>query len=277
MARPGYLPAMGVIGGSDYYDKSPAAAVRYDALHATQIEDVAFYTEEARHYGGPVLEIGCGTGRVTVAIAEAGIRVVGIDSSAHMLAVAVSKRSAAPEEIRGRIDLVRADMRRFAFRRTFAQVFMPFRVLQFMLEVPDQLAALAAIRSALALDGRLVFNVFDPRIDLLSRGGDDPLPLQDSGRAYDDDQGRVRERFTVRYDLPAQLLDVTFIYERLNGAGAVVAREFEPLRLRYFYRTEIEHLLHRAGYEVEAMYGGWKKEPFERNGQEMIWIARRSD
>lgn len=268
---------MGAIVGSHYYDNTPAAATRYDALHATQIEDVAFYAEEARHYGGPVLEVGCGTGRVTMAIAEVGVRVFGIDSSAHMLAVAASKRSGAPEEIRGRIDLVRADMRWFAFRRTFAQVFMPFRVLQSMLEVPDQLAALAAIRSALALDGRLVFNVFDPRIDLLSLRGDDPLPLQDSGRTYDDGRGEVRERFTVRYDLPAQLLDVTFVYERLGGAGAVVAREFEPLRLRYFHRFEIEHLLHRAGYEVEALYGGWKKEPFERNGQEMIWTARRSD
>jgi len=81
----------------------------------------------------------------------------------------------------------------------------------------------------------------------------------------------------VRYDLPAELLDVTFVYERLDRAGVVVAREFEPLRLRYFHRFEIEHLLHRAGYEVEALYGGWKKEPFERNGREMIWIARRSD
>jgi SAM-dependent methyltransferase len=264
------------LGGSDYYDKTPAAAERYDALHATQTEDTAFYVEEARN-GGPVLEIGCGTGRVTLAIAEAGVRVVGIDSSTHMLRVAARKRRRAPEEIRARIDLVRADMRRFAFRRAFAQVFMPFRVLQSMLEVPDQLAALAAIRSALALDGRLVFNVFDPRIDLLSRGGDDPLPLQDSGRTYAYERGEVRERFTVRYDLPAQLLDVTFVYERLDEAGVVVAREFEPLRLRYFHRFEIEHLLHRAGYEVEALYGGWKKGPFERNGLEMIWIARRSD
>jgi ubiquinone/menaquinone biosynthesis C-methylase UbiE len=82
-----------VIGGSDYYDKTPAAAARYDALHATQIEDTAFYVGEAQNHGAPVLEIGCGTGRVTLAIAEAGVRVVGIDSSAHMLEVAASMTS----------------------------------------------------------------------------------------------------------------------------------------------------------------------------------------
>jgi ubiquinone/menaquinone biosynthesis C-methylase UbiE len=93
-----------VIGGSDYYDKTPAAAARYDALHVTQTEDTAFYVEEARNHGSPVLEIGCGTGRVTLAIAEAGVRVVGIDSSAHMLQVAASKRSRVPEEVRKRTD-----------------------------------------------------------------------------------------------------------------------------------------------------------------------------
>jgi SAM-dependent methyltransferase len=266
-----------VIGGSDYYDKTPAAAARYDALHATQTEDTAFYVEEARNHGGPVLEVGCGTGRVTLAIAEAGVRVVGIDSSAHMLEVAASKRSRMPDDVGKRIALVRGDMRWFAFQRTFAQVLMPYRVFQSMLEVADQLEALAAIRSVLAPKGRLVFNVFDPRVDLLAGDDRDPLPAQDSGREYSDDRGLVRERFTVRYDLPAQLLDVTFIYERLDDAGAVVAREFEPLRLRYFHRFEIEHLLHRAGYEIEALYGGWEREVFDRNGQEMIWIARRSD
>ncbi|MEJ2153364.1 MAG: class I SAM-dependent methyltransferase, partial [Gemmatimonadota bacterium] len=275
-ARRGYLPVM-VIGGSDYYDKTPAAAARFDALHATQTDDTTFYVEEARNREGPVLEVGCGTGRVTLAIAEAGVRVVGIDSSAHMLEVAVRKRNRAPEEVRKRIDLVRADMRRFAFRRAFAQVFMPYRVFQSMLIIPDQLAALAAIRLALVSHGRLVFNVFDPRVDLMAGDHHEPLPVQDSGREYSDERGRVRERFTARYDLPAQLVDVTFIYERLDDAGAVVEREFEPLRLRYFYRFEIEHLLQRAGYEVEALYGGWEREPFDRNGQEMIWTVRRSD
>jgi hypothetical protein len=72
-----------------------------------------------------------------------------------------------------------------------------------------------------------------------------------------------------------QLLDLTFLYERA-APGDLVEREIEPLRLRYFHRFEIEHLLARAGYEVEALYGDWDRGPFVENGQEMIWVARRA-
>jgi len=260
---------------SNYYDKTPAAAVRYDRLHADQVEDVRFYVEEALRGGGPVLEAGCGTGRQKLPIAEAGISAVGIDRSGPMLASAAEKLRRAAPEVRARGAFVRADMRGFAFRRPFAQAFIPFRGLQALIEVEDQLAALAAIRVALKPGGRLVFNVFDPRLDILAGAEEEPGRVHDSGRSYRDDDAVVRERFTARYDLALQILDLTFIYERMED-GVAVAREFEPLAIRYFHRYEIEHLLARAGYEVEALYGGWDREPFTENGQEMIWVARRS-
>lgn len=258
----------------DYYDKTPAAAVRYDRLHADQVDDVGFYAQEAVREGGPVLELGCGTGRVTLPIAEAGVSAVGMDRSAPMLACAAGKLRRMAPEIRARCAFVRADMRAFAFRRQFAQIFLPFRVFQALLTVPEQLAALASIRAALAPGGRLVFNVFDPRLDILAGAEEEPGRVHDSGRSYRDGDAVVRERFTARYDLVQQILHLTFIYETLED-GVAVAREFEPLAIRYFHRYEIEHMLARAGYEVEAVYGGWEREPFTENGQEMIWVARR--
>lgn len=257
-----------------YYDTTPAAAERYDRLHAEQLEDVRFYVEEARREGGPVLEAGCGTGRVTLPIAEAGVRVVGLDRSPHMLARAEAKRRAASAAVAERCAFVRADLRRFSFRRPFVQAFLPFRVFQSLLSVVDQLAALASIRGALRPRGRLVFNVFDPRADLLA-GGRAPGRLMESGRAYDEGGVRIRERFVARYDLARQRLHLTFVYEP-EGAGNGAGRAFEPLELRYFHRFEIEHLLARAGYEVEALYGDWDRGPFVENGQEMIWVARRT-
>jgi SAM-dependent methyltransferase len=260
--------------GDSYYDQTPAAAARYDRLHAGQLHDVRFYVEEARREPGPILEAGCGTGRITLSIAEAGVGAVGLDRSPHMLAVAEAKRRAAPAPVRSRCAFVRADLRRFAFRHPFAQVFLPFRVFQALLTVEDQLAALASIRGALGPGGRLVFNVFDPRADLLAGDGA-PGRVRESGREYEDSGTRVRERYVARYDRVEQLLDLTFLYEReapANGAERV----FEPLRLRYFHRFEIEHLLARAGYEVEALYGDWQRGPFVENGQEMIWVARRA-
>lgn len=258
--------------GDRYCD--PTVAARYDFLLADQLDDVRFYVEEAGQESGPVLELGCGTGRVTLPIAEAGVRVVGLDRSPPMLEIAEAKRRAARPDVRSRCAFVRADLRGFAFRRPFAQAFLPFRVFQALLTVPDQLAALASIRAALMPGGRLVFNVLDPRVELLdSEGG--PGPLRDTGRVYEAGGDRVRELLTVHLAPVEQRLELTFIYERKTPEGAV-ERAFEPLRLRYFHRFEIEHLLARAGYEVEALYGDWDRGPFVENGQEMIWVARRT-
>lgn len=256
-----------------YYDKSSAAATRYDALHAAQTDDVAFYVDQALGAEGPVLEVGCGTARVALAAARAGVEVVGMDRSPHMLAVAAAKRRRADPVVRRRLRLVRADMRAFGFRRPFARVILPFRVFQAMLTVDDQLAALAACRSALAPVGKLVFNVFDPRYDLLAAGLE-PLALSETGRQYEEAGVSVVEKWSGRYDPVEQRLHGTFVYERHDGAGGV-ERVFEPLVLRYFFRYEIEHLLVRAGYQVEALYGGWDRRPYAEHGEEMIWVARR--
>ena len=258
--------------GDRYCD--PVVAARYDVLLADQLDDVRFYVEEAGRRPGPVLEAGCGTGRVTVPIAEAGVRVVGLDRSSHMLEMAEAKRRAAGADVASRCAFVRADLRGFAFRQPFAQAFLPFRVFQALLSVPDQLAALASIRAALVPGGRLVFNVLDPRVELLDPEAG-PGRVRDTGRAYEAGGDRVRERLAVHFAPVEQRLDLTFIYERRTPHGDIL-REFEPVRLRYFHRFEIEHLLARAGYEVEALYGDWDRGPFVENGQEMIWVARRT-
>jgi SAM-dependent methyltransferase len=258
-----------------YYDKTPAAADRYDALCREQTYDVDFYVGEAVRSGGPVLEVGCGTARVSLAIARAGVSIVGLDRSPYMLAAAAAKRREADRETRVRLALVRADMRAFAFQREFQSVLLPYRVLQSMTEVEDQLAALACCRAALVPEGRLVFNVFDPRYDLLAAGRT-PIELVETGRAYANGEGEIVEKWTGWYDPVRQVLHGTFVYERRDSKGDVVERVFEPLLLRYFFRYEIEHLLARSGYEIEALYGGWDRNPYAEHGQEMIWIARKA-
>ena len=256
-------------------DSTVEAALRYDALHADRTADVAFYAREAAS-AGRVLEVGAGTGRVALAVAAAGARVVGLERSAPCLAVAAAKRAAAPDAVRERTALVRADMRAYAFRRPFDRVILPFRVFQAMLSVPDQLAALAAARAALASDGRLVLDLFDPRLDVLAEAAEGPAALAETGRRYRDPRGEWRERVAARYDLDAQIVDLTYLYERPAPGGGVAERSFERLRVRYFTRWEFEHLLARAGYEVEALYGGWGGEPQDVGGEDMIWIARKA-
>lgn len=256
----------------NYYDDNPNAVARYDALHADQTADVAFYVEEAHRNGGPVLEIGCGTGRVTLAVAATGIPIVGLDRSRWMVAMAARKLRRADPTVRTRCRLLRADMRALGFQRPFRQVFLPFRVFQTLASIDEQLTALSEIRRVLAPNGRLVFDVFNPSPELLSTAGA-PAELGETGRTIEADGETIREKAVVNYHLETQMLDVTFIYERESDTGGVAARRYESFRMRYFYRYEIEHLLARAGYEVESAYGNWNRESLGSDG-EMIWIAR---
>jgi len=266
-----------IVRSDPVLDRPAAAAARYDALHADRTADVEFYAREAVAAGGPVLEVGCGTARVALAAAAAGARTVGLERSAPLLAVAAAKRGSSPAPVRSRFALVRADMRAYAFRRPFERVLMPFRVFQAMLTVPDQLAALAAARAALTPGGLLVLDLFDPRLDVLAEAAEGPAALVETGRAYRDRRGPWRERVAARYDLDSQIVDLTYVYERVADGGIVVERSFERIRVRYFTRWEFEHLLARAGYEVEALYGGWDGRPLSAEGEDMIWIARKKE
>src|SRR5438552_13382517 len=115
---------------ADYYDESPVVSKRR--------EDVAFYRHAARDFGDPILELGCGTGRITMTLAEDGKRITGLDLSERMLERAVTKRAALRVEARERVHLVQGDMARFDLGETFRLVIIPFRPFQHLLEVRQQ-------------------------------------------------------------------------------------------------------------------------------------------
>lgn len=252
----------------------PEDAARYEALHAGRLEDVAFYVEEARRSGGPALEAGCGTGRIALAVAEAGVEVVGFDVDAGRVARADRSRARRADRGGERAGFFVADMREVAVARAFDRVFVPFRGFQRLLEVGDQLAALERARAALVDGGRLVFDVYEPDPELLADAAGGPTPLEPTGReVVEADGSRVVESFSRRYDPVEQRMDQTFVYERTDPDGRVASHAYEPLAIRILFRFEIEHLLARAGYEVEALYGGWNREPYAAPGEDLVWIA----
>ena len=116
---------------ADYYDESPIVKGR--------LQDVAFYRSAARDFGDPILELGCGTGRITMALAEAGKRITGLDLSGRMLERAVKKRAGLRVEARERVHLVQGDMARFDLGEKFRLVIIPFRPFQHLLEVRKQM------------------------------------------------------------------------------------------------------------------------------------------
>ncbi len=257
------------------YDRLDAEI--YDAYTRASIDgDVEFYVEEARRAGAPVLELGCGTGRILLPIATAGIDIVGVDRAASMLAVSRRKVAEADRDVQRRIELVEADMRQLSLGRCFTLVAIPYRAFLHLLTPDDQRQALARIREHLVDGGRLALNVFDPSLTMIaSRLGVEGGRLEHQITFTHPRTGReVVLWHTFRYHPERQLLEGAFVFDELDRDGAVLARHHAPLTLRWVYRYEMQHLLELAGFRVESLYGDFRRGPF-RYGGEQVWIARR--
>lgn len=158
------------------YDRIPDFGFLYESvpLYAAR-SDISFYVEEGRRTREHILEVGCGTGRILLPLARAGARITGIDGSREMLARCQTKLDSEPAELRSRVALQHADVRRLDLGKRFALVIAPFRVFQHLTSMDDQLAALGAIARHLTPGGRLVFDVFNPSV----YGDFDRSPLVD--------------------------------------------------------------------------------------------------
>ena len=222
----------------------------YDPWSRTVVEDVGFYVEEAVASGGPVVELAVGTGRIAVPTAKAGIRVIGVDSSAGMLEVAAGYARA--EGVADLLDLRLGDLREPPVSERVPLVTIPFRSLLHMTTEPDRLAALTAARELLLPGGRLVFDVFAPsREDVETT----------HGRWLEREPG-IFER--ADWDEPARTLTLSV---RSGEASA-------SFGLHWLDVDEWRALLDEAGFEVEQLYGWFDRRPFD-GGEDMIWVCRR--
>jgi SAM-dependent methyltransferase len=250
---------------ADYYDESPVVKGR--------IQDVIYYRDAVREYGDPVLELGCGTGRITMALAEAGKRVTGLDLSERMLERAVQKRGALPVEVRERLHLVQGDMTQFDLGEKFRLVIIPFRPFQHLLEIEQQMDCLECVRKHLAPGGRLILDVFQTDAERMH----DPVHMRESliteYKTADGRQVRISERVAA-FHRAEQRNDVEMIFS-IKHKGGKQERLIFAWTLRYFFRFEIEHLLVRCGFRVKAEYGNFDRTPLEDASPEMIYVAER--
>ena len=257
------------------YDRVDAAFYDY---HATGLEgDVQFYVEEAQKAGSPVLELGCGTGRILIPIAESGISIVGLDRAPNMLSIAREKISRLNVETQSRIKLVEGDMRNFSLDKCFKLVMIPYRAFLHLLTPEDQRQALSCILEHLTEDGLLIFNIFDPRLETIAAHNTSLGTAMKRIREFihPDTGHRVVVWDSRQYDPGRQIIEQYFIFEELDDDGRVISKIYSPLTLRYVYRYEMQYLLELCGYKIEALYGDFQRGPF-RHGDEQIWVARRS-
>lgn len=256
-------------------DSYRIAAQYYDAAYAAmKLVDAPFYTDLAKQCGGPVLEIGCGTGRVLLATARAGIEIHGLDNSAPMLTVL--KEHIAREEavVRKRITLHAGDMRRFRLNRTFSLVTIPFRPLQHMFTVADQLAALQSAAAHVGDRGLLAFDVFYPKFERLSLGvGEEILEAEWSPSSAPETVIRRYYRKEA-VDKINQSFSLTFIFRTYRG-GVLASEEREGLKMSFYTYPHLRALFLMAGLEPVAEYGSFAKTPLDNTAEEMIFVLRR--
>lgn len=238
-------------------------------------QDIEFFVEMARGSRGPVLEIGCGTGRVLIPTARAGIEIVGLDSSASMLKVLGEKLYREPEEVQSRVKLVHADMRQFDLVREFALVTTPFRSFQHLITAEDQLSCLACILHHLVPGGRLVLDVFNPSLPhlvddcYLIEFGEEPEFRMPDGRRV------IRRHRVVSRDLKNQVQNIELLYEVTYPDGHT-HRLVHPFPMRYFFRFEVEHLLARSGFQLEELYSDYDRTPYgTKYPGELIFVGRK--
>lgn len=240
----------------------------YD-VWTTAMDDVPMYTDFARAAGSPVVELGAGSGRVTVPIAQADIDVIAIDASPTM--IVAGRRRAAYCLVSDKITWVEGDMRSFKLDEPVRLVIIPARAFLHLMTTEDQLNALDCIREALVPGGRLVMNFFVPRPEVMVERDGKRLRRGTvvglDGRSHELDE-------VVTYDATTQRVLVRGIVQVHEGERHVETRELQT-ELRWIGRYEMEHLFTRTGFEVQALYGWFDRRPFDERSTEMIWVARK--
>ena len=237
--------------------------------------DVAFWTRIASRAAGPVLELGCGTGRVTIPLARAGVEVVGVDRSAPMLERA-RKRVRSGARARGgaakgapSLRLVRADIRTLPFGGgSFPTVIAPYGILQSLTRPRDLTAALDSVARVIAPGGTFGIDLvpdvpkwreYSNRVQLRGRSGGAHLTLVES----------------VRQDPKRRL--TTFQQTFLERRGARIEEHQFELTFRTLSVAEMSRQLERAGFRIDAVLGDYRGRAWDNRAEVWIILARMAD
>lgn len=257
-----------------FYSTGGLNVETYDVRTATPPGEIEFYIDRARRSGGAVLEVACGTGRVTWPIARAGIPVVGLDLARGMLARAEGKRDGEDAATSARVRFVAGDMTSFELRERFALAIIPFRAFLMLLTPELQRSALRCVHAHLEPGGRLIVDIFDPRLDLLAQ--EDFTPRREIPNFPHPVTGNtISVNVLSRHnDQVNQRLSERWRFTEVDSEGKTIREEDEIIELRWIYRYEMRYLLELCGYEVEEELSDYLGTG-PAYGREQIWVARR--
>jgi SAM-dependent methyltransferase len=233
--------------------------------------DVDWYRQKARECGGPVLELGAGTGRITLKLAQDGVAVHALDCDAGMLAALRQKVATEVSDLRARITVIDADMRRFDLHERFALVIAPFRALLHNLTDDEHLACFRRVRAHLRPQGRFCFNVFNPSLEFMSQHAGSLAGVWRWASTTEGQNGASIVRSDAnRYDTVNRRIHSLLRYEEYGSDGALTRTFLHRLELSYLYPSDIRRLLQAAGFTSIDIRGGFDQRAFERDTDELV-------
>lgn len=245
--------------------KSPEPIYRngriYNAQHKNFKVDIPFYIGQCTKHGGPVLELACGTGRVTIPIAKEGIDITGIDISPGMLTVA--KENA--EEMAIKIVFIRADIRKFNLRKKFSVIIFPFNAIAHLYDIKDITACLNCVKKHLKPNGKFIFDFFNPRLDILLRDRSKRYP---TSKFTDPDSGKkIIITENNEYDRKTQINHIKWYYN-IGGRKFV-----EALNMRVYFPRELDSILLYNGFKINHKYGDFDCSKFSSASPKQIYVC----
>jgi SAM-dependent methyltransferase len=236
----------------------------YDSENRDLEPDGPFILSLAKELGGRVLELGCGTGRLTIPLAENGVDIVGLDVVPGMVDLAKEKAGGLP------IEWIVADVRKFQLGQKFKLIFEAGSVFHHMLTHQDQEAYLARVQEHLEDDGRLVLSIFFPKPHNLVSSDEE----EDWFTAEHPDGYVIRVSGIDKYDALRQVKTET-AYRRWTDASGKEMLQVAPLSLRYVFPQEMEALLHYNGFEIVGQYGDFDKSPVTEESRLITLICKK--
>jgi SAM-dependent methyltransferase len=244
----------------------------YDLENADLTEDLPFWLELAETYGDPILELGCGTGRVLLPLARRGHALTGIDNSPEMLARLEDKLAAA-RDMGGKGDrpvaptVIHADMTDFTLAGNFRLALIPYNTFMHLLSPELQVSTLKCVRRHLQPGGALALDLPNP--GEAYAGQEQGLKLE---RTFKDGERPVQQFSSVSIDRAAQLAHVTWLYDSV-GPDGTLQRTTIPLTMRYTFPAEMSLLLEKCGFRLRHLYGDYDRSPFADGSARMVVVA----
>jgi len=242
-------------------------ATLYDTEFGDKADDIPFIIEYAKKQRGGVLELGCGTGRVLIPIAEAGMKIIGIDNSLNMLKVAKDKIAQKPLRVQRNIELVHSRMQNFSLKKKFSLIICTFNTFMHITKREDQLQVLKNVYRHLGRNGLFINEIFIPSFTFKEKTSQQEIVERERQMTF-------KKVGNLRYHYHTQILDVNYKYEKINNKSEAKDCYVHSFQLRYTLYPEMKELLSKSGLVIVDAFSNYDKKPFDGKNR-MIIVSKK--